>query len=111
MVIAAVRAATIATMIHTICRNVGQPCAVARAASSAPVSANGKAKTECSNLIISSTVPIRPDTALRSRLAPGRAADPPIHFILRQTGLRQHAAHILRNDLVERLWLEVKRRH
>src|SRR6266403_6385125 len=58
-VIAAERAATIATTIHKTCRSVGQPCSVARAASSAPVSANGSAKTECSNLIISRTVRIR----------------------------------------------------
>ena len=33
MVIAAERAATIATTIHNTCRSVGQPCRVARAAS------------------------------------------------------------------------------
>src|SRR5579859_5185515 len=60
IVIAADRAATIATTIHRIWRNVGQPFRVARAASSAPVSANGSANTECSNLIISSTVRMRP---------------------------------------------------
>lgn len=60
MVMAAERAATMATTIHRICRNVGQPCVVTRAASKAPTSAKGNAKTECSNLIISSTVPMRP---------------------------------------------------
>src|ERR1700676_4572401 len=59
MVMAAERAATMATTIQTNWRSVGQPFGgwcVARAASSAPVSAKGSAKTECSNLIISSTV-------------------------------------------------------
>src|SRR2546426_10395454 len=59
MVMAAERAATMAARIHAIWRSVGQPCVVARAASRAPVSANGRAKTECSNLIISSTVRMR----------------------------------------------------
>src|ERR1700756_3093729 len=102
MVIAAVLAATIATIIHAICRSVGQPCAVARAASRAPVSANGSANTECSNLIISSTVRIRPGTALHSRLAAWRAARPAIHFLLRQTSLRQDPADVLRHDFVDR---------
>src|ERR1700756_3640189 len=59
MVMAAERAATIATTIQRIWRSVGQEFRVARAASNAPVSAKGKAKTECSNLIISSTVRMR----------------------------------------------------
>ncbi len=59
MVMAADRAATIATTIHKIWRSEGHPCRVARAASNAPVNANGNANTECSNLIISSTVFIR----------------------------------------------------
>src|SRR6267142_2959655 len=59
MVMAALRAATMATMIHRNCLHVGQPCEVKRAASSAPVSANGSAKTECSNLIISRIVRMR----------------------------------------------------
>jgi len=49
------RAATIATTIHS--RRVDKPSRVkafSRQASSAPVSAKGSAKTECSNLIISS---------------------------------------------------------
>ena len=41
--IAALRAATIATMIHATCC---QPTGWCRAASSAPVNANGSAKTE-----------------------------------------------------------------
>src|SRR3977135_1207779 len=70
IVIAAERAPTIATMIHKICRHDGQPAAACqpgnapgiggwRAASRAPVSANGSAKTECSNLIISRIVRMR----------------------------------------------------
>src|SRR5258708_9915117 len=55
-VMAALRAATMATMIQRNCFQVGQPWVVKRAASRAPVSANGKAKTECSNLIISRMV-------------------------------------------------------
>src|SRR5665811_767341 len=48
--IAAERAATMATMIHTSWRSEGNP----PAASMAPQSANGRAKMECSHLIISS---------------------------------------------------------
>ena len=51
-VMAALRAPTMATISQKTCRQAGQP----RAASIAPVSANGSAKTECSNLIISSVV-------------------------------------------------------
>src|SRR5579883_1191091 len=51
-VMAALRAATIATMIQSNCLQVGHP----RTARRAPVRANGNAKTECSNLIISSVV-------------------------------------------------------
>src|SRR5258705_13940465 len=56
MVIAALRAATMATTIQSSCFSEGQACVVNRAASNAPVSAKGSAKTECSNLIISRTV-------------------------------------------------------
>src|SRR6266853_5082484 len=56
MVIAALRAATMATTIQSNCFSEGQACVVNRAASNAPVSANGSAKTESSNLIISRTV-------------------------------------------------------
>src|SRR5712692_10346577 len=58
MVIAAERAPTMATTIQRICRGVGQPGEppAYRAASSAAVSANGSANSECSNFIISSTV-------------------------------------------------------
>ena len=51
-VIAALRAPTMATISQSTCRQVGQP----RTASMAPVSANGRAKIECSNFIISSVV-------------------------------------------------------
>src|SRR5262249_29665852 len=60
IVIAALRAATMATMIQSSCRQVGQPLLVKRAASNAPVRAKGRANTECSNLIISRTVRRRP---------------------------------------------------
>src|SRR5882757_7955386 len=102
-VIAAERAATIATTIHKTCRSVGQPCNVARAASSAPVSANGSANTECSNLIISSTVRIRfvviVENSSRFGLFRGGRSAPAIHFLLRQTDLREYAAHILRDQV------------
>jgi hypothetical protein len=81
-VIAADLAATIATTIHKTCRSVGQPCKVARAASNAPVSANGSAKTECSNLIISRTVRMRPAIRLILRFLRGGAARPAKHFFL-----------------------------
>src|SRR5258708_29860742 len=55
-VIGALRAATMATKIQSTCFSEGQACVVNRAASNAPVSAKGSAKTECSNLIISRTV-------------------------------------------------------
>src|SRR4029077_17048860 len=58
MVIAAERAPTMAITIQRICRNDGR-LPPARAASRAPTSANGSANTECSNLIISSTMRIR----------------------------------------------------
>ena len=51
---AADRAATMATTIHTTVRQPGSP----PAASSIAVSANGRAKIECSHLIISSVVRI-----------------------------------------------------
>ena len=64
MVMAQERAPTIATMIHTICCHEGHPGAAPaagaeRAASNAPISANGSANTECSNLIISRMVRMR----------------------------------------------------
>jgi len=58
-VIAALRAPTIATINHRTCHHVGQPCT----ASIPPTKANGRAKIECSNLIISSVVwslPVKP---------------------------------------------------
>src|SRR6202011_571471 len=113
MVIAAERAATIATTIHATCRNVGQPCRETRAASSAPVSANGSAKTECSNLIISSTVRMRfvviVENSSRFGLFRGARSAPAIHFFLRQTDLREYAAHILRHQIIDRLRLMIKR--
>src|SRR5690606_13435073 len=51
-VIAAERAPNIATVIHTICCQVGSPFA----ASTAPKNANGNANSVCSNLIIASVV-------------------------------------------------------
>ena len=59
-VIAALRAPTIATISQKTCRHVGQPCT----ASIAPTKANGRAKIECSNLIISSVVRSLPARAL-----------------------------------------------
>ena len=87
MVMAAERAPTMATMIQRSWRHVGNAPAE-RAASSAPTSAKGSAKTECSNLIISSTMRMRflvissepmprPERRLSSdiaSLAAGRAA-------------------------------------
>jgi hypothetical protein len=58
MVMAAERAPTIATTIQRSWRQVGKAPAE-RAASSAPTSAKGRAKIECSNLIISSTMRMR----------------------------------------------------
>jgi hypothetical protein len=46
--IAALRAATIAMTTHSTCRHANGACCHA---SNAPVSANGKAKTECENRI------------------------------------------------------------
>src|SRR5579862_2174702 len=52
---AADRAATMATTIHASFQpNCAELNPLSRNASRAPVSANGRAKTECSNLIISS---------------------------------------------------------
>src|SRR5580704_19759760 len=106
-VIAAERAATMATTIQTYWRSVGQPFGgwcVARAASSAPVSANGSAKTECSNLIISSTVRMRPASAkLRLRLFGALLTCPAIHIFLGKINLRKNAINVLRDQVVDRL--------
>src|SRR5467141_3920587 len=107
MVIAAERAATMATTIHKICCSDGQPLRVARAASKAPVSANGKANTECSNLIISSTVLMRlaiSEVRAKSRLRffRRRRARPAIHLFLRQPHLREDPAYVLRHQIVDR---------
>src|ERR1700722_5699042 len=114
-VMAAERAATMATTIHSSCRNVGQPWLVARAASSAPVKANGKANTECSNLIISSTVPrglvVMAGAASRLGLLGCRRAQPAIHLVLRQSDLRQPAAYVLGNQGVDGSPLIIKRRN
>src|ERR1700674_372184 len=118
MVMAAERAATMAMTIHKIWRNVGQPegvlCAT-RAASSAPVSAKGSAKIECSNLIISSTMRNLPAMAqLRLRFLRRGLAGPAEHLLLRKINLREHAADVLRHDVVDALRMIVKsgnRRH
>src|ERR1700739_3170183 len=106
--IAAARTASIATTIQMICRTEGQPRVVARAASNAPVSANGSANTECSNLIISSTVRMRPAMTSGASLSPADASRPAIHLVLRQAGLRQHAANVLRHDFIDGFGLEIK---
>ncbi len=115
-VIAAERAATMATTIQKTCCTEGQPCGgwcVARAASSAPVSANGSANTECSNLIISSTVRMRPCCIALSGIGFFRrqAAGPAIHLFLRKIDLRQNAAHVLRHQIVDSFRMVIKRRH
>src|SRR5215813_4101619 len=103
-VIAAERAETIATTIQRIWRSVGQPCDVKRAASSAPVKANGNAKTECSNFIISRMVRMRPAIALSLRLFRfGMRTCPAIHLFLLKADLREHAANVLGNEIVDRL--------
>src|SRR5713226_1778521 len=116
MVMAAERAATSATTIHKIWRSDGHPCRVARAASNAPVSANGNANTECSNLIISSTVLMRlaisdSRVTLRLRFFRCRCARPSIHVFLRQSNLPKNPAYVLGNKIVDRLRLVIKRRH
>src|ERR1700730_17063104 len=117
MVMAAERAATMATMIHRIWRQEGQPRGgwwVARAARSAPVSAKGRAKTECSNLIISSTVRMRFIEVGESRFGflRGGVPGPAVHFFLRQADLREDAADILRDEVVDvfRLMIEGRNR-
>ena len=67
MVMAAERAPTMATTIHRVCCHEGKPPA-ARAASRAPTRAKGSAKTECSNLIISSTTRMRDFVMAGSRV-------------------------------------------
>src|SRR5215813_9296991 len=104
MVMAAERAETIATIIQRIWRSVGQLCEVKRAARSAPVSAKGSANTECSNLIISRTVRMRPAIALSLRLFRfGMRTCPAIHLSLLKADLREHAANVLGNEIVDRL--------
>ena len=94
-------------------------------------------KTECSNLIISSTVRTRPGdfadveeacgvaafcgaselcgvcgiVTSGIRFFRGQTARPPVHLILRQTNLRQHPANILRNQIVDGLRMMIERRH
>src|SRR6266478_2744966 len=116
MVMAAERAATIATTIHKIWLSEGHPCRVARAASNAPVSANGSANTECSNLIISSTILMRlaiSELCAKSRLRffRGGRARPAVHLFLRETDLRQDAANVLRNKIVDRFRLVIESRY
>src|SRR5579859_422478 len=104
IVIAAERADTIATMIQATWRSVGQLCEVKRAASNAPVSANGNANTECSNLIISRTVRMRPAIALCLRLLGlGMRTGPAVHLILSKSNLCKNAANVLRNKVVDGL--------
>src|SRR5271170_441851 len=112
-VMAADRAATMATTIQKTCCTEGQPCGgwcVARAASSAPVSANGSANTECSNLIISSTVRMRPCCTVASGIGFLRrqASGPTVHLLLRKIDLRQNAAHVLRHQIIDGFRLVVK---
>src|SRR5256885_12939355 len=96
MVMAAERAETMATTIQRIWRHEGQPCEVNRAASSAPVSAKGSAKMECSNLIISRTVPMRPAMAASGLrfLRFGVRTGPAVHPILGETNLQIGRAHV-----------------
>src|ERR1700674_2419806 len=115
MIMAAERAATMAMTIHKIWRNVGQPegvlCAT-RAASNAPVSAKGSAKTECSNLIISSTVRNLPAmAALRLRFLRCGLACPAEHLLLRKINLREHAADVLRHEVVDGFRMVLKSRN
>src|SRR5580692_2163904 len=115
MVMAAERAATMATTIQTYWRSVGQPFGgwcVARAARSAPVSANGSAKTECSNLIISSTVRMRSAIAkLRLRLFHACLTRPAIHIFLGKMNLREDAIDILRDEVIDGLRMMIERRN
>src|SRR5256885_1900050 len=113
MVMAAERAETMATTIQRIWRKEGQPCDVKRAASSAPVSAKGRAKMECSNLIISRTVRMRPAMApsgLRF-LRFGMRTGPAVHPILSETNLSKHAANVLRYEIVDCFRLVIERRN
>src|SRR5579883_3340176 len=107
-VMAAERAATMATTIHRIWRHVGQPCTVARAASNAPVSAKGSANTECSNLIISRIVRMRLPMASALRFLCRIAAGPAKHFLQGQARLRQDAANVLHHQIVDGFRLVIK---
>src|SRR5579859_314021 len=112
IVIAAERADTIATMNQAIWRSVGQLCEVKRAASKAPVSANGNANTECSNLIISRIVRMRPLIVLSLRLLCFRMRTrPAVHLVLSKPDLRKNAANVLRNKIVDRLRMVIIRRY
>src|SRR5580692_5384319 len=114
MAMAAERAATMATTIQTYWRSVGQPFGgwcVARAARSAPVSANGSAKMECSNLIISSTVRMRPGIlGLGLRLFGAGLAGPAVHIFLTKIDLCENPKNILRDEVVDRLRVMIERR-
>src|SRR5271154_139105 len=94
MVMAAERAPTMATMIHRICRHVGS-VPPARAARSAPTSAKGSAKTECSNLIISST------TLMRVFVIRLGLPFPAILLFLRKADLREDAIGKLTDQVVD----------
>src|SRR5690348_471660 len=120
MVMAAERAPTMATMIQKICqamvRAAGQSARPECSASKAATRAKGSAKTECSNLIISSTVRMRLWLgtfganfwwATGSSLAMV-AALPVILVVLREIEMREDAVDVLRDDIVDGFWRVVK---
>src|SRR5690348_6094741 len=124
IVIAAERAPTMATMIQAICqamvRAAGQFARPARSASKAATRAKGSAKTECSNLIISSTVRMRLWTGGAGAnsgwafgwiadLLPMIAALPVILVVLRKIEMREDAVDILRDDFIDGFWRVIKR--
>src|SRR5580658_9951283 len=113
-VMAAERAATMATTIQSSARsNLGaggqeivEPpsAAVWRAASRAPTNAKGRAKTECSNLIISSVAPSLVTSLARNMFARRRelgAALPSILIFLGEAELGEDAADELVDGIVE----------
>ena len=94
-------------------RGTASVACTVRAASSAAVSANGSAKMECSNLIISSTVRMRLSSSVNFQpsfaSAGFRAAFPSILLFLRQINLGQRAANILLDEIVDCLRRIIKR--
>src|SRR5436305_377077 len=111
MVMAAERADTMAITIQRNCCQVGQRWEVKRAASNAPVRAKGSANTECSNLIISSTVRMRLLIKGSSGLSffCGGRASPAEHGVLRQIHLSEYPADVLHYEIVDRFRLVIKR--